>query len=242
MCLCPFRHIVTGSVHKVVANVKNSESWFERIELWVTILTQLGILAISVTSLIERQWSTAFSGSVVLFLTFVPGLLERKLRVRLPMEVSLFACLFLFASFALGEVSGFYEQVWWWDLALHGSSAFVTGLIGFLAVFVFYMTHRIRIAPIYVAAISFGAAITVGTIWEIFEFLMDRSFGLNMQRSGLVDTMTDLIVNAIGALLAAAVGYYYVRQGDLLLGRSALSTLVERGRSALRRKRDGVDR
>jgi hypothetical protein len=55
-------------------------------------------------------------------------------------------CAFLFASFALGKVRDFYEQVWWWDLALHGSSSFVTGLIGFLAVFVFYMTQRVRVA------------------------------------------------------------------------------------------------
>ncbi len=210
----------------------SSERWIERIELSVTVLIQLAVFLISVTSLIERQWPTAFSGMVVLLLTFVPALLERRLRVRLPIEVSLFVCLFLFASFALGEVRDFYEQVWWWDLVLHGSSSFVTGLIGFLAVYVFYMTHRIRIAPIYVAAISFGTAITVGTIWEIFEFLMDRSFGFNMQKSGLVDTMTDLMVNALGALIAAAFGYYYVRRGDALLGRNVLSTLVKRGRRA----------
>lgn len=213
----------------------SSERWIERIELSVTVFIQLAVFSISVTSFVERQWPTAFSGIVVLLLTFVPALLERRLRVRLPIEVSLFVCLFLFASFVLGEVRGFYEQVWWWDLVLHGSSSFVTGLIGFLAVYVFYMTHRIRIAPIYVAAISFGAAITVGTIWEIFEFLMDRSFGFNMQKSGLVDTMTDLIVNALGALIAAAFGYYYVRREDALRGRNILSTLVKRGRSALKR-------
>lgn len=214
-----------------------ADRWIERVELAATVLIQLAVLVISVTSFIERQWPTAFSGIVVLLLTFVPALLERQLRVQLPIEVSLFVCLFLFASFALGEVRGFYEQVWWWDLALHGSSALVTGLIGFLAVYVFYMTYRIRIAPIYVAAVSFGAAVTVGTLWEIFEFMMDRSFGFNMQKSGLVDTMTDLMVNALGALVAAAVGFYYVRQGNILVGRQLLSTLIERGRNVLKRNR-----
>lgn len=213
------------------------DRWIERVEFVVALILQLVILLIAVTSAFEGRWLTAFSGTVVLMLTFVPPLLERQLQVRLPIEVTLFVCVFLFASFALGEIGGFYEQLWWWDLLLHGSSAFVTGLIGFLTIYIFYMTYRIRIGAISVAAVSFGSAVTVGTLWEIFEFLMDYRFGFNMQKSGLVDTMTDLMVNVLGALLAAAVGYYYVRHGDELMGRKLIRVLVERGRkSAAQRK------
>lgn len=204
----------------------------QRFEAAVAIVMQLAILSVTVISVFDRDWSTAFSGAVVLLLSFLPAVIERRLNVRLPIEVFLFVSAFLFASFALGEVGDFYEQLWWWDLALHGSSAIVTGLIGFVAVYVFYMTRRIQIAPIYVAVVSFGTAITVGTLWEIFEFLMDQYFGTNMQRSGLVDTMTDLIVNAMGALAAAAIGYYYVRHDNELMGTNAIRTLVERGRRA----------
>ena len=188
-----------------------NEKAIDAVEAAAAAIIQFAILVIAVVSAIELRWLAAFSGTVVFLLTFVPAVLERQLHVRLPIEVTLFVCVFLFASFALGEVGDFYEQLWWWDLALHGSSAFVIGLIGFLFVYIFYMTRRIRIAAIYVSAISFGTAVTVGTLWEIFEFLMDYHFGLNMQRSGLIDTMTDLIVNAAGAFLAAAVGFYYVR-------------------------------
>ncbi len=62
--------------------------------------------------------------------------MERQLRVRLPVEISFFTCVFLFASYVLGETKGFYERVWWWDLGLHASSALVFGLIGFLVVYV----------------------------------------------------------------------------------------------------------
>ena len=209
-----------------------TESWIERIELSLTILIQLSILAIAITSLMNRHWLTAFSGTVVFLLTFAQPIMERQLRVRLPVEISFFTCVFLFASYVLGETRDCYERVWWWDLGLHASSALVFGLIGFLVVYVFYMTNRIRIAPIYVAVISFGTAVTIGTLWEIFEYLMDLSLGLNMQRSGLTDTMTDLMVNAAGALVAAAVGYYYVRHGDELLGRNAIRALLERSRRA----------
>jgi len=119
----------------------------------------------------------------------------------------------------LGEVSDFYERIWWWDLALHGTSAMLMGFIGFLTVYVFHMTHRLEVKPFHVAAFTFGFAVTIGTLWEIFEFLMDWFVGTNMQKSGLVDTMTDLIINAFGALVAATTGFLYVKNGDSQLGR-----------------------
>lgn len=209
---------------------RGPECWIDRVELAIAVILQLAILLLTVMAFIDRLWLTAFSGAVVFLLSFAPAILERQLRVRMPIELTLFTCVFLFASFALGEVRNFYDRIWWWDLLLHGSSALVIGIIGFLVVYVFYMTHRIRVAPVYVAVITFGFAITVGTLWEIFEFLMDWFFGLNMQRSGLLDTMTDLMVNATGALAAAAIGFYYICHEDELLGRRLIRTLIEHSR------------
>lgn len=194
-----------------------SENWIDQVELAVAAVLQLGIVIIVVASVTQGRWLEAFNGTIVLVLTFAPALLEHKLRVPLPVELTLVTCLFLFASFGLGEVSGFYEKIWWWDLALHGLSALTVGLIGFLGIYVFYMTHRIRVAAGWIATITFALAVSVGTVWEIFEFLMDWYFGFNMQKSGLVDTMTDLLINALGAAIAAIIGYFYVYKEDSLL-------------------------
>jgi hypothetical protein len=148
------------------------------------------------------------------------------LRVPLPVELTLVTCIFLYASFALGEVQDFYEKIWWWDLALHGLSALTVGLIGFLSIYVFYMTRRIRVAAGWIATITFALALSVGTIWEIFEFLMDWYFGFNMQKSGLADTMTDLMINGAGAAVAAAIGYFYVDDQDSLLGRRLIRAMA----------------
>ena len=163
-----------------------------------------------------------------MLLTFAPALIERQLRVPLPVELTLITCVFLYASFALGEVRDFYEKIWWWDLALHGVAALTIGIIGFLAIYVFYMTQRIKVAAGWIATITFALAVSLGTIWEIFEFLMDWYFGLNMQKSGLVDTMTDLMINAVGAAIAAVIGYFYVRDEDSLYGRRIIRTFVDR--------------
>lgn len=118
---------------------------------------------------------------------------------------------------------------------LHAFSAFVTGLFGFLAIYVFYMTYRIRVAPMYVAIITFAMAISVGTLWEIFEFNTDSVFGTNLQQSGLVDTMTDLIINAIGAMIAAAIGHYYEQDGDSLVGQKLIRNRVDRNNARISR-------
>ena len=206
----------------------NSESHLERIEFLVAAVIQVAILIVAIVAFVQGNWWAGVTGTVIFGLTFTPSFLEKRLRVRLPIELSLFICIFLFSSFVLGEVRDYYERLWWWDLALHGTSSFVVGLTGFLAVYVFYMTNRIRVEPIYVAVIAWSFAIAIGTFWEIFEFLMDWFFGFNMQKTGLVDTMTDLMINAAGGLAAAICGYFYVRVGENQLGHYAIRRIADR--------------
>ena len=204
---------------------ETSDSWVNRIEMIIASVLQLSIAAVIVGALIETQWLLAFNGAVILLLSFTPAIIEHRLRVPLPVELTLITCVFLYASFALGEVRDFYEKFWWWDLALHGLSALTIGGIGFLGIYVFYMTNRIRVAAGWIATITFALAVSVGTIWEIFEFLMDWNFGFNMQKSGLTDTMTDLLINAVGAAIAASIGYFYVYKEDSLLGRRLIEAV-----------------
>ena len=209
-----------------------------RIQLGIALLLQLAILGLIVSSLVKQQWLSSFTGSVVLTLTFLPAIIERQLNVQLPVEFTLVTCVFLYASFGLGEMSDFYEKFWWWDLLLHSFSALVMGLIGFLLIYVFYMTYRIRMAPIYVAMVSFGFAVTIGTIWEVFEFLMDWFFGFNMQKSGLVDTMTDLLVDIVGAGIAAVIAYVYVKGGDSLIADRVVRRFVAKNPRLFSRKQE----
>lgn len=199
-----------------------------RIELALSILFQLAICWVGFLALVEGRWEMAFTAICVLCLTFVPNFIEKKLKVFLPIEFTFVTCIFLYAAYALGEFSQFYEKVWWWDLMLHSFSALVMGLIGFLMIYVFYMTNKIRISPVYVAIITFSLAVTVGLLWEVFEFLMDYFFGTSMQKSGLVDTMTDLIVDMAGALLAAILGYRYVKGGDSFIATQMISLFVHK--------------
>lgn len=132
--------------------------------------------------------------------------------------------LFILAALLLGEGFGAYEKFWWWDDALHTISGIIVGLIGFLMVYFFNAKYNMHISPVFVAVFAFTFAITMGVLWEVFEFCVDVFLGGNMQRwnlpadapligkayqgSGLRDTMSDLIVAGIGSLGAAVVAYY----------------------------------
>ena len=200
-----------------IINSVMKRGWPEKLQLATAGVLQVLILALVVGALRDGKWLVTFTGVVVLALSFAPALIERQLHVQLPVELTLANCLFLYGSYGLGEVSQFYARYPWWDLMLHSVSAMIMGLIGFLLIYVFYMTKRIQMRPAYVAVATFCFAVTVGTLWEAFEFFMDYTFDFNMQKSGLVDTMTDLLINIVGAFVAALLGFFYVRGGDSLI-------------------------
>ncbi|HSR01700.1 MAG TPA: hypothetical protein VLM20_02825 [Methylophilaceae bacterium] len=167
----------------------------------------------------SQQWFNAVITSAIILITFSPVLLEKKLHVYIPPEFVLLSIGFVFASLFLGEVHGYYTRYWWWDIALHTGSGVLLGIVGFLLVHVLNETEKIGVymKPSFVAFFAFLFAVGVGALWEIFEFSMDSFFGMDMQKemlgdpSGLTDTMWDLIVDTIGALVMSVLGYGYIK-------------------------------
>lgn len=166
-----------------------------------------------------QQWFTAVITSGIILITFAPLFLEKKFRVFIPPEFVLLSITFVFASLFLGEIHGYYDRYWWWDIALHAGSGFLLGIVGFLLVYVLNETEDIGVHmnPGFVAFFAFLFAVGMGAFWEIAEFGMDSLFGMNMQKemlgdpSGLTDTMWDLIVDTLGALAIAVIGYGYIK-------------------------------
>lgn len=192
-----------------------SQRVHRRLTLALQVLLVLGLAA----EIWRGQWFAVFVTSLILVVTFYPLFLARRFRVFIPAEFVLLSIAFVFASLFLGEVHGYYTRFWWWDIALHTGSGFLLGIIGFLLVHVLNETEAIDVhmRPGFVAFFAFLFALGIGTVWEIFEFSMDQLFGANMQKpmlgdpSGLTDTMWDLIVDAVGALVISVLGYGYLK-------------------------------
>lgn len=183
-------------------------------------LSLQGVLLLGTAAAVwQGQWLTALTTAAVIVATVLPVLLGRRFRVFVPPEFEALAVVFLFASLFLGEVRGYYLRFWWWDVALHTASGFLLGILGFLLVYILNETEDIQVhmRPRFVALFAFMFAVGLGALWEVFEFSMDQLLGMDMQKemlgdpSGLTDTMWDLIVDSVGALVIAVLGFGYLR-------------------------------
>lgn len=185
----------------------------------ISLLLKAVLLLEIVLTALSQQWLTMLITTGILAITLFPLLAASRWRVFIPPEFELLAIAFIFCSLFLGEVRDFYHRIWWWDIALHGFSGLLLGIVGFLLVHVLNEAERLEVhmKPGFVAFFSFMFAVGVGALWEIFEFAMDTLFGLDMQKamfddpSGLTDTMWDLILDTIGAAIISVLGYGYLR-------------------------------
>ena len=158
---------------------------------------------------------------VGVFAMLLPGLLERRIHLHIPSVMLVSYALFLFGAIYLGEVRRFYYTVPNWDSILHVFSAAALGSIGFSIVNILNKSESVTfsLSPVFVALFAFCFALSLGALWEIYEFSMDGILHTNMQKyalesgekllgqAALSDTMKDIIVDAIGAFVMSSVGY-----------------------------------
>ena len=192
-------------------------------QTWMARAIWLALAGVVLAALAQLRLELAFVALATLMLSLAPVVVARWADIHVPPSFIAAVVIFVGATLLLGEVFDFYERFWWWDIAMHGTSAVGFGLIGFVLVFMMSQGDRFAAPPIAVAFFAFCFAIFIGTAWEIFEFAMDRLFGLNMQKTGLMDTLGDLIVNMAGALVGAATGFAYLK-GQ---GRGGLAALID---------------
>ncbi|MCK4957179.1 MAG: hypothetical protein KAS49_06045 [Candidatus Cloacimonetes bacterium] len=185
-------------------------------------LLRIILVVAIILSLVRYSWITVLISSLTLMLTYLPFWIENKYHINIPLDFEFAIILFVFSSLFLGEITKFYNLFWWWDIMLHAISAIAFGCIGFIIMFTLSKTNKISAKPIWIAIFAFCFALSIGAIWEILEFSIDQVLGMNMQKSGLIDTMWDLIVDAIGALISAVAGYAFMKGNQ----KSYLSRLI----------------
>jgi hypothetical protein len=188
-----------------------AEEAFGKVQVILTFLIQVAFMVAFVIAFFEGQWMVMFVSIVGMVAIWLPLFFAKNQRVHIPIEFEFLLAVFIYASIFLGEIQGFYTRFWWWDVVLHTGSGIALGFIGFLILYSLFRNKRLGIPPGLLAVFSFAFALALGALWEIFEFVADNIFGFNMQKHGLTDTMWDLIIDAIGAFVAAVSGYFYVK-------------------------------
>ena len=121
---------------------------------------------------------------------------------------AVFDVLFALAALAgaLGYAFGLFDEIAPYDELTH---AFTTFSVSLAFYFLFYAGAVPEQRAVALAASVFTLGFTVGAYWEIFEWFFIGKFTL-------ADTISDLLVDSIGALLAALVALALRRSGDRL--------------------------
>lgn len=215
------------------------------------LLLRLFVLAVMIRSALNGYWENLFICLLVLFLFQLPSILERRLRITFPTGLQIIILIHIFACEILGEIACYYVRYPYWDTVMHTIWGFLCAAIGYALVNLLNRedSSHFHLSPAFLAVVAFCFSMTVGVLWELFEFAMDRLFLLDMQKDtvityfastlldatknnipirirqitdvavngdslglrgyldiGLLDTMEDLIVNMIGALVFAVIG------------------------------------
>lgn len=243
-------------------------------------LTLRGVLSFIVVVTIVRQFfqgnfENVFMGLLTLVLFCVPLFIDRHLGIDLPPALEAIIYLFIFAAEILGEINSFYTRIPYWDTMLHTLNGFLCAAIGIALIDILNRSDKFafQLSPAFVAVVAFCFSMTVGVLWEFFEFSMDWFFHTDMQKDfvvtqinsvllnpdglnvvthmpvnslvvngedwiakyggyidiGIIDTMKDLIVNFVGAVVFSFIGFFYVKnRGKGSFARKFIPTLKKK--------------
>lgn len=214
------------------------------------------VIASLVLSAIRGEYENVFVCTLSLLLFMAPAMIEKKLKMDLPSTLEIIILLFIFAAEILGEIHNYYMRFPYWDTMLHTLNGFLFAAVGFSLLDVINRdTHfKFQLSPFYLAIVAFCFSMTIGVLWEFFEFLCDTFLRTDMQKDfivntissvaldptksntpivigdihsvsvngqdlglngyldiGLVDTMKDLMVNFVGAVIFSIIGFFYVK-------------------------------
>lgn len=233
-----------------------------RPSLIVYMILRVLIILAAVRAVFRGEYENVFLCILSLVLLLLPSILSHRLDVKLPGALEIVILLFIFAAEILGEINSFYVRVPHWDTMLHTINGFLCAAIGFCLVDMLNRDDQFsfKLSPLYLAIVSFCFSMTVGVLWEFYEFGVDQLLGMDMQKDtvvhvinsvnldptrsntvihiqdivdtivvhsdgtqeslglggyldlGIIDTMKDLLVNFIGAVVFSTIGYFYVKQ------------------------------
>ena len=157
-------------------------------------VVRLIVIVSLVAALLRYDYESAFTCVLVLFLFMIPLFLERSLAIQLPNTLEIIILLFIFAAEILGELQCYFIQYPNWDTMLHTTSGFLCAAVGFSLIDILNRDSKIKfnLSPVYVAIVAFCFSMTIGVLWEFFEFGADRLLGLDMQKDTVVQTITSV--------------------------------------------------
>ena len=169
----------------------------EPVVFTVYLVLRLIVLASLVSAIIRQEYESAFVCVLVLFLFMLPFFIQKNFGIRLPSTLEIIILLFIFAAEILGELQSYFIQYPYWDTMLHTTNGFLCAAVGFSLIDILNRDAKIKftLSPVYVALAAFCFSMTIGVLWEFFEFGMDRLLHMDMQKDTIVHTISSVMLD-----------------------------------------------
>lgn len=267
---------------KLKISYEESKHWRhiqnKKVILTIYLVLRILVVATMVAQFFNGNYENVMLCVLTLVLFMLPSFCERRLHIDLPDTLEVIVLLFIFSAEILGEIQEFYILIPGWDTVLHTLNGFLCAAIGFSIVNILNEDKHtsMHLSPFYMAVTAFCFSMTIGVLWEFFEWGMDNLAGLDMQKDtvltgfntvmldpqgrnvayhvrnvtdtilvfadgstmsmglggyldiGLMDTMKDLLVNLIGAVVFSFFGYFYVKsKGKGKVARNFIPNVLE---------------
>lgn len=168
----------------------------------ITVYAVLRFLVIvtMISQLIKGNFENVFMCILTLILLLIPSIIDKRLNIALPNALETIILLFIFSAEILGEVQNFYGIFKHWDTMLHTINGFLCAAIGFSLIDILNRSEKFhtKMTPISVAIVAFCFSMTVGVLWEFFEYGMDTFFNTDMQKDRIVQTVSSVTLNPEG--------------------------------------------
>ena len=240
-----------GFIKRAKEDIKN-----DKLKFFVYFVLRFFVIVSLVMAAIRGEYENVFVCALSLVLFLMPTLIEKSLKIDLPSTFEIIMLLFIFSAEILGEIHNYYIKVPHWDTVLHTMNGFLFAAFGFSLLDIINRNPKFKfqLSPVYLAVVAFCFSMTIGVLWEFFEFGVDYFLGKDMQKDviintinsvtldpnqqnvpytidnissvavngndlglggyldiGLYDTMKDLLVNFVGAIIFCIIGFFYIK-------------------------------
>jgi hypothetical protein len=188
---------------------------------------QIVLLGMVFIGLDRGDFRIVVNAGVGLAVTYVPALLERDYHIPLDAGLTLWITLAVFlhavgTTGVPGLTRGLYDTVWWWDNLTHALSASVVAAAGYAtARAIDAHSEAVYLPPRFTFVFVVLFVMAFGVLWEVLEFGIGgaaETFGVQqvLIQHGIDDSMTDLLFDAVGAVIVGTWGQIHTRLDEVV--------------------------
>ena len=176
---------------RYIEGIKAKYKQTKKTSLLVYLVLRVLVIICMILEIVRGDLHNAFLCLLSLILFTIPNFIEEKLKIGIPSVLETIIYLFIFSAEILGEINNFYGNIPYWDTILHTLNGFLAAGVGFSLVDLLNEnSDKIKLSPIFVAIVAICFSMTIGVLWEFFEYGADCLVHTDMQKDRIIKTIS----------------------------------------------------